>query len=202
MRDSALFTPRRHASLTDLMVDDLRRKIVGGDLWFDSRLPSMRKLARLYGVGLPTVQAAIHALSALGFVRIVHGVGVFVTRPHSVVAALSHAWRHAEPWELGVIRTGIDERMAVALARVVAGRRSSAALPRSLGEVKWRALDRSHYRRGAAETFVRAEIAFHRSVVAAVPGSASTVAVYEGIFARLGRSLLAVAAGFFLSRAF
>jgi DNA-binding GntR family transcriptional regulator len=76
------------------VVDDLRGQIERGDLSPGERLPSGRDLANRYGVALMTVQKALTALGADGFVSSHTGRGTFVTapsgsRPSTDLAALS-----------------------------------------------------------------------------------------------------------------
>jgi DNA-binding FadR family transcriptional regulator len=194
MVDAALFTRRRRTSLMRNVTDHLRRQIVSGELRPGRPLPSMRHLAEMYGVSVTTMQGALHALAALGFVRISHGVGVYVSRPRSVATALVFATLEATPFELATIRATIDERMPVLAAR---GARSARGgrLPRTVQDLTFFAGERSFSRLYvSAETFVRADLAFHAAIVASVTATQISGSIYEQIGRRLMPGLTAAAA--------
>lgn len=163
-----------------------------GDLPVDSRLPSMEKLAAWYGVSLPTVQASIHVLRAIGLVRVMPGVGTFVTRPREHGAALNHAWLRASPNELALIRFAIDSHLPAVVARSI-GMADSDRVPRHVADLPFLAMERSITRHGWPETYVRADVAFHRSIAAAVPGAEITAAMYERLVDRMTPVLRAAA---------
>jgi GntR family transcriptional repressor for pyruvate dehydrogenase complex len=185
MADAARFTPRRRKSVTRDITDHLRRQIVAGALRPDRPLPSMRNLAEMYGVSLPTMQCALHALASMGFVHISHGVGVFVARPRSPATALIYACKEATPVELAGIRAMIDERAPVLAARAVA-QADSPLLPGPLRDLKFLAAERSTDRNGVpAEVFVRADLRFHRAIVASVMGAEVMSSLYDQVGRRL-----------------
>jgi GntR family transcriptional repressor for pyruvate dehydrogenase complex len=193
MADTDRFTPRRRKSVTRDVTDHLRRQIVAGALSPDRALPSMRHLAEMYGVSLPTMQCALHALASMGFVRISHGVGVFVARPRSPATALVYACQEATPFELAGIRAMIDQRMPVLAAQAV-GRADSVLLPGPLRDLMFLARERSHRRNGVpAEAFVRADLRFHRAIVASVAGAEVMTSLYDQVGRRLLPQLTAAA---------
>ena len=179
--------------MTRDVTDHLRRQIVAGALGPDRPLPSMRHLAEMYGVSLPTMQCALHALASMGFVRISHGVGVFVARPRSPATALIYACQEATPFELAALRGTIDERMPVLAARIVS-QAKGGPLPRPLQDLGFFARERSGNRRGMpAEAFVRADLAFHRAIVSSVAGAEISTSLYDQIGRRLMPQLTAAA---------
>jgi DNA-binding FadR family transcriptional regulator len=193
MRDAAVFTRRRRQPLIEQVTDHLRRRIVSGDVGPDRQLPAMRRLARMYGVSLPTMHAAIHALAAIGFVRITHGVGVFVARPRSPATVLVYACQEATPFELAVIRATIDLRMPILAAHTVK-RMKGARLPRHLRDLTFFANERAMSRHGVpAEAFVRADLRFHRAIVTSLRGVEISASLYEQIGRRLMPELTAAA---------
>jgi DNA-binding FadR family transcriptional regulator len=194
MTDAALFTRRRRRPLMAQVTDHLRRRIVSGEIGPDRQLPSVRKLAKLYGVSLPTMHGAIHALAAIGFVRISHGVGVFVARPRSPATALVYACQEATPFELAAIRAIIDERMAIVAARNV-DRLEDDLLPRPLRDLAFFAAERSNHRRYVpAEAFVRADLQFHKMIVSSVKGAEISASLYDQLGKRLMPQLTAASA--------
>jgi DNA-binding FadR family transcriptional regulator len=194
MADAARFTPRRRRSVTRDITDHLRRQIVAGQLSRDRPLPSMRDLAEMYGVSLPTMQCALHALASMGFVSISHGVGVFVSRPRSPATALVYACQEATPFELAAIRATIDGRMAIVAARDVS-RLGDDLLPRPLRDLAFFAAERSNHRRYVpAEAFVRADLQFHKMIVSSVKGAEISISLYDQLGKRLMPQLTAAAA--------
>lgn len=154
----------------------------------------MRDLAEMYGVSVSTMQGALHALAALGFVRISHGVGVHVSRPRSLATTLVFACIEATPFELAAIRGTIDERMPVLATRVVKDS-NGGRLPRSLQDLAFFAAERSSHRYDVpAETFVRTDLRFHGAILASVRGTEISRALYEQIGRRLMPQLTAAAA--------
>jgi DNA-binding FadR family transcriptional regulator len=179
-------------SLVQRITDHLRRRIVSGDLPVGRRLPSMRKLAALYGVSLPTMHATINALAALGLVRISHGVGVFVARPRSHAALLNHAWQQASPTELGLMRAAIDRDAPIIVAKIVQ-RGPDARLPGRLSELNFLAHERSSHRHDWPEDFLRADLEFHRAIASSIRGSEIVASLYARLGSRLIEHLMPVA---------
>lgn len=190
--EAAIFRRRHRTSLAQEIADHLRRRIVSGDLAFDRRLPPIRKLASLYEVSVPTMHSAIHAVAALGLVRMRHGVGVFVSRPLSNAALLNHAWQNATTAELALMRAAVDERAPVIVARrVQAG--PDVRFPRALADITFLANERSMRREGYPEAFLAADLAFHRAITSSMRGTEITVSVYDRVAQRLMASLMSVA---------
>ena len=163
-----------------------------GDLPAGRRLPSVRKLARLYGVSTPTVGSAIHALATLGFVRVARGVGTFVAFPKPQMTLLTYVWRTASTDELARVRAAIDTQVAPLVAAEVRDR-PQTRLPRTLGDINFFVHERSVSRFGDPRTFLRADLAFHRAVVASVRGLEIGPALYERIGQRLLNASMPVA---------
>ncbi|WP_185443735.1 FadR/GntR family transcriptional regulator [Kribbella qitaiheensis] len=70
---------RDRTSAADQVINDLRTKILSGDLEKGTRLPSEKELASHYDVSSPTIREAVRALSAMSLVEARHGAGTFVT---------------------------------------------------------------------------------------------------------------------------
>lgn len=183
-----LLAPHERISRPQAIADLLRRRIVSGELPVGSRLPSVRKLAHLQGVSIPTAHAAIQCLVAIGLVRSVHGVGTFVERPTGSAAALNHAWLHASWRELVAMRMAIDERAATMAAGAMASPRTvdrPATATLSLIHLLAREVAMSRF--GDVEEFVAADRRFHQTVVASLRGLESTAAIRDRIDRRLAR---------------
>jgi DNA-binding FadR family transcriptional regulator len=138
------------------------------------------------------MESALHALATLGFVRATHGVGFFVTGPRDQTALLNYVWRVASAHELSIVRATIDERAAPMVAsRVHTG--SRMRLPRTLDDINLLVHERSLHRLEDPRSFVEADIAFHRSIVASLRGMEIGPTLYERIGMRLMDALMMVA---------
>ena len=70
------------------LTDQLRRRIVSGDLSPGERLPSVRELSAQAGVNPNTVQRAMAEMERLGLVYSQRTAGRFVTEDEAVIRAL------------------------------------------------------------------------------------------------------------------
>jgi GntR family transcriptional repressor for pyruvate dehydrogenase complex len=77
--------------VSDRIVDDLRSRILGGELPDGSQLPSEQELASTYGVSAPTVREATRVLSAMGLITVRNGSRPTVTARGDSLLALSLA---------------------------------------------------------------------------------------------------------------
>jgi GntR family transcriptional repressor for pyruvate dehydrogenase complex len=86
---ASLDTEVRRKRAASLIVDDLRRQIIRGDIPEDSRLPSEAELLATYGVSRPTMRQALRLLESEGLILVRHGQrnGAQVRRPSLEVAA-------------------------------------------------------------------------------------------------------------------
>ncbi len=64
----------------DEVADYLKDQIMNGTYNPGDRLPSLRELSELLGVGQSTIREAVSSLKTMGLVTIRHGEGTFVTR--------------------------------------------------------------------------------------------------------------------------
>jgi len=65
------------------VADEIADRISGGMYRIGDRLPSQQQLARELGVSLTTLRSAVELLQDRGHLRSDHGLGTFVTEPHS-----------------------------------------------------------------------------------------------------------------------
>lgn len=83
------FRPIAKQSLSDRLAGQIRQMIQSGDYTTGDRLPPIMEMARLFGVGHPTVREALKKLETTGLVEIRHGSGVYVNRSHDVLVLAS-----------------------------------------------------------------------------------------------------------------
>jgi Bacterial regulatory proteins, gntR family len=77
--------------IADQIVDDLRERILSGELLDGSRLPAEREFAEQYGVSSATVREAVRVLATVGLVSVRHGSGSFVTAESDTMIGMSIA---------------------------------------------------------------------------------------------------------------
>lgn len=64
------------------IADDLRQKIISGELALGQSLPSQSEIREIYGTSQATAQKAIAVLRDEGYAVTVHGKGAFVIATH------------------------------------------------------------------------------------------------------------------------
>jgi len=124
----------------DQILDDLRERILSGELAHGSRFPPDRDLAERYGVSVATVREAVRALAAMGLVKVRHGTGSVVTVRTETLIAMSMA--SAIQLEASPVTDVMDILGVVnSHAAGLAARRATAAEIASLREAAERLAD-------------------------------------------------------------
>ena len=77
-QDKSLMTPIIKTRLHEEIMEQLKDKIIRGDLQPGSKLPPERELADQLKVNRTTVREALHKLESMGLIEIKHGNGIFV----------------------------------------------------------------------------------------------------------------------------
>ena len=77
--------------IADRIVDDLKERILSGEMPNGWRLPAERELADQYGVSGATVREAVRVLATMGLVSVHHGSGTFVTAESDTMIGMSIA---------------------------------------------------------------------------------------------------------------
>ncbi len=62
----------------EVVVEQIIQSIKAGDLAPGARMPSQRELAKMFDVGMGTVREAVKTLSAMGYLEISRGRGMFI----------------------------------------------------------------------------------------------------------------------------
>ncbi|MCV0404175.1 MAG: GntR family transcriptional regulator [Chloroflexi bacterium] len=190
--EAAIYRPPVRTNLSRAIADHLRRQIVEGHIGAGRQLPSVKRLAALCEVSVPTAHAAVQILASLGFVRTSPGIGSFVRLGSSPMTAVSNGWISAKPRELMRMRAMIDRTASIALAGHVATAHPYR-VPGAIGALAFFAMERWGSRSAWPEMFVKADVAFHREITRLVPDGAATAAVYDLVSQRLDRPMVAAA---------
>jgi len=72
------FIPIHTTRIAQQVADQIRAMVKSSQLGPGERLPPIHELARQFDVSRATVREAIQVLSALGYLKVKHGVGIFV----------------------------------------------------------------------------------------------------------------------------
>jgi DNA-binding FadR family transcriptional regulator len=164
----------RRAPLADQAAELLLGRIRAGEWRLGERLPGETTLAVQLEVGRSTVREAIRQLAGRGVLASRQGAGVFVT-----------ALDVPEDWDAVLRRAGI---VAVIEARVAIESEAAALAADRRTPTELRAIRRTLAARGlpspTLEQHVDADMAFHRSVVAAAHNPI-LVELFDGFVPRL-----------------
>ncbi len=96
--------------------DQIRRRIVLGDVRPGQRLEPARTLARELQISLPVMREALAALAYVGLVEVRHGVGTFVARRPRAARVMRVSGRRAHRHELHAFRTTLAGELAAKAA--------------------------------------------------------------------------------------
>lgn len=182
-----LMQPAIRTNLADSVADSLRAEIVSGRWAVAERIPNEAALSDLLSVSRGTVREAVRMLVSQGLLDTRQGSGTYVRSAVDPSAALDRVKRAGlrDQWEA---RAALD----VEAARLAALRHTPADLDlmRQLLAARGTVAD------GGSEAFIRRDIAFHKSIVAASGNRAMmeiydffTSAITETIHATLGGDL-------------
>ncbi|CAN5777683.1 FadR/GntR family transcriptional regulator [soil metagenome] len=80
---STAFSTLNRQSLSDDLAQRIKQLIRSEGHADGARLPTISEMARVFGVGPPTVREALKKLQTVGVVDIRHGSGVYVSRNHN-----------------------------------------------------------------------------------------------------------------------
>jgi DNA-binding FadR family transcriptional regulator len=147
----------RRGTLPERVADQIRRRILFGELKGGTRLESGTAMAKSARVGLAVIREALAQLRGEGLVRIRHGVGVFVVARPRRAKMIRAARRAASRRELAQLRAALEPIAAASAAAHVTDARV-IELRLLLGE---RELARHT---GDAHRFATTDIALHRAV--------------------------------------
>jgi DNA-binding FadR family transcriptional regulator len=179
--------PALRTNLTDSAAESLRAEIIGGRWGVGERIPNEAGLADILSVSRGTVREAVRVLVSQGFLDTRQGSGTYVRSAVDSSAALDRVKRTGlrDQWEA---RAALD----LEAARLAALRHTPADLER----MRQLLAARGSVADGGSEAFIRRDIAFHKSVVAASGNKAMmelydffTAAITETIHATLDGSL-------------
>ncbi|TPM38471.1 FadR/GntR family transcriptional regulator [Mesorhizobium sp. B2-3-4] len=179
--------PAVRTNLTASATENLRNEILGGRWGIGERVPNEAALSDLLSVSRGTVREAVRVLVSQGLLDTRQGSGTYVRSTLDSSAALGRVKRTGlrDQWEA---RAALD----LEAARLAALRRT----PSDLDRMRQLLAERGTVADGGSEAFIRRDLAFHKSVVAASGNKAMmelydffTAAIAETIHATIGGDL-------------
>lgn len=123
MMSNVLLQPADKSTITDRLVDSLRKEILLGRLPVGHRLPAERDLAQQLDVNRLTLRAALARLQALGLIVVRHGTGTVVanwrqTAGPETLAFLLRIGEPGDPTWRGYLEDLLEVRRFVAVEAV------------------------------------------------------------------------------------
>ena len=98
--------------MSDHLAEEIRAFIIRNKYKLGDRLPSTADMAKLFGVGLPTLREAIKKLETIGSIVVKHGSGIFVGRYFNTLF-LPNPITTAQPLSKKKLLELIDARLAM-----------------------------------------------------------------------------------------
>lgn len=171
--------PATRTNLTDTAAESVRTEIVSGRWAVGERIPNETALSEMLSVSRGTVREAVRALVSQGLLETRQGSGTYVRSAIDPAAALDRVKRSGlrDQWEA---RAALDAE-AVRLAAI-------RHTPADLENMRRLLAARGTVTEGGREAFVRRDIAFHKSVVAA-SGNGAMMELYDFFTAAIAETI-------------
>src|SRR3954471_15767538 len=160
------------SGLAAKLVEELKQRILSGEIAPGEKLPGENSLVEEFGVSRTVVREAVSRLQAAGLVETFHGRGSFVLEVPERTSGLREVRSHRDVLELMDFRIGVESEAA----GLAAGRRTVYQL-----KGIERALDEYRRIRDDPARSVEADFAFHLKVAVA-----SGNRFYADLIAELG----------------
>ncbi|KAA3449207.1 GntR family transcriptional regulator [Mesorhizobium sp. SARCC-RB16n] len=177
--------PAVRTNLTASATESLRSEILSGRWGIGERVPNEATLSDLLSVSRGTVREAVRVLVSQGLLDTRQGSGTYVRSTIDSSAALDRVKRTGlrDQWEA---RAALD----LEAARLAALRRT----PADLDQMRRLLAERGNAADGGSEAFVRRDLAFHKSVVAA-SGNRAMMELYDFFTAAITETIHATIDG-------
>ncbi len=158
-----MYQPVERGKLFEGIVDQIRERIVRGELRAGDRLPPERELAVAFGASRTAVREALKTLAQMGLVEMTQGRGTVVTdntsdAMRSSISLMMRVGRLQSPEYLVEMREIIEPEIAA-----LAAERADAAQVTALRE----AIERMDVALHQSEDYIAADNAFHRTLALA-----------------------------------
>lgn len=117
--EEQVIAPVEKRSLSDDLARQIKQLIDTRMYKAGHRLPTIAEMARLFGVGHPTLREALKKLETVGVVTVRHGSGIYVAEQHDMLFVSNPISTHSvdKKMLLDIIETRVPlELMSIALA--------------------------------------------------------------------------------------
>jgi DNA-binding FadR family transcriptional regulator len=169
-------TPLTKRNHYEEITEQLKRRILDGQLQVGDKLPSTKELSERFGVGRSTTREALSALKAMGLIEIRQGGGCTVIRSHPAEGTVPELESLRVNRETLLELIEVRQSLEVSIASLAAEKRTEADLA-ALGDIV-RRMERSV---GDDLEGERTDVAFHQTLVAAT---------HNGMMSRLFDSIM------------
>jgi GntR family transcriptional repressor for pyruvate dehydrogenase complex len=159
-------------------------KIKSGEIENSYCMPSQRKLAQMFGVGMSTIREALKILNVMGYVNAIHGKGTFVVNPPAVrdeVAGIRRALKLTSFSDLMIGRKTIE----CAIVELAA---QNAKL-NNLEEIR-HSIDEMEINAGNAEAWFDAELMGFHSALAKASQNQTLLQISKALTQRIRHEYL------------
>jgi len=78
-----LIDPIKTLTIADAVAEKILDMLSKGELKWGEKLDSQRDLAKILNVGVSSIREGLQILQAMGFVKVKHGAGTYITENHS-----------------------------------------------------------------------------------------------------------------------
>jgi GntR family transcriptional repressor for pyruvate dehydrogenase complex len=158
-----MYQPVERAKLFEGIVDQIRERIVRGELQAGDRLPPERELAVAFGASRTAVREALKTLAQMGLVEMAQGRGTVVTdntshAMRSSISLMMRVGRMQSPTYLVELREIIEPEIAA-----LAAERADAGQIAALRE----AVERMDRALSHSDVYIAADNSFHRTLALA-----------------------------------
>ncbi|MDK2794592.1 MAG: GntR family transcriptional regulator, transcriptional repressor for pyruvate dehydrogenase complex [Caldanaerobacter sp.] len=149
---------KKNPTITEAIIEQIKEKIVRGELKPGQQLPSERILAESFSVGRSSVREAIRALQYMGILEVRSGEGTFLTENLSILSDRFKTSYIVQRYSLIEL---IEARKIIEGETVyLATKRSNEEEKESLREVFEEAIKAEE----DVEVFLEADFAFHKKI--------------------------------------
>ena len=162
MPKRSLLKPVARKTLSDDLAMKIRQLIDDGSYATGDRLPTINEMARLLGVGHPTVREALKKLETVGVVTIRHGLGVYVGESRQMLFVVNPVLAEAPSRKLLLDLVETRLQIEIKTVELAARSRSESDLHR-MREL----LETAHFHLSDDAELHGANMSFHRAIAAA-----------------------------------
>jgi len=158
-----VITPLLKQTLADNLARELRKFITNNRYYPGQKLPSASKLAKKFGVGMPTLREALKKLETIGAIDVKHGSGIFVGESINNIILVNPIASQELPTKKQLLDL-IEARLSIELTTTELAAKN--ATPDQIEQMHILLRDAHHYIDDDA-VLIRKNSLFHRAIAVA-----------------------------------